>query len=148
MTNALADKRPAPTTRGIRKARYVREQEAQLSQIANHAGTGCRAAGEGALRLLEQDARFRAARQKGIQATGNFRGMRMGQLFNGLSNLEQEALNDYATEKYFVQPKDTRGEVKDWVSNYAENLVKTNHSLVFEITRAYAKERGELYRTK
>jgi|GraSoi2013_115cm_1033766.scaffolds.fasta_scaffold32300_2 hypothetical protein len=74
--------------------------------------------------------------------------MRMGQLFNGLSNLEQEALNDYATEKYFVQPKDTRGEVKDWVSNYTENLVKTNHSLVFEITRAYAKERGELYRTK
>jgi hypothetical protein len=43
---------------------------------------------------------------------------------------------------------DTRGEVKDWVSNYTENLVKTNHSLVFEITRAYAKERGELYRTK
>jgi hypothetical protein len=79
---------------------------------------------------------------------GNFRGMRMGQLFDGLSNLEQEALNDYATEKYFVQPKDTRGEVKDWVSNYTENLVKTNHSLVFEITRAYAKERGELYPTK
>src|SRR5260370_37551068 len=63
-------------------------------------------------------------------------------------NLEQEAFNDYATEKYFVQPKDTRGEVKDWVSNYTENLVKTNHSLVFEITRAYAKERDELYRTK
>ena len=83
-----------------------------------------------------------------MQATGNFRGMCMGQLFNGLSNLEQDALKDYATEKYFVQPKDTRGEVKDWVSNYTENLVKTNHSLVFEITRAYAKERGKLYRSK
>ena len=66
MTNALADKRSAPTTRGIREARYVREQEAQLSQIANHAGAGCRAAGGGVLRLLEQDARFRAAVQKGI----------------------------------------------------------------------------------
>jgi hypothetical protein len=40
---------------------------------------------------------------------------------------------------------DTRGEVKDWVSNYTENLVKTGqNSLVFEITRAYAKERGDL----
>jgi hypothetical protein len=38
--------------------------------------------------------------------------------------------------------------VKDWVSNYTENLVNTNHSLVFEIARADAKERGELYRTK
>jgi hypothetical protein len=36
----------------------------------------------------------------------------------------------------------------DWVSNHTENPVKTNHSLVFEITRAYAKERGELYRTE
>jgi len=45
---------------------FTPEQEAQLSQIANHAGTGGRAAGEGALRLLEQDARSRAAVQKGI----------------------------------------------------------------------------------
>ena len=45
---------------------FTPEQEAQLSQITNHAGTGGRAAGEGALRLLEQDARSRAAVQKGI----------------------------------------------------------------------------------
>ncbi len=45
---------------------FTPEQEAQLSQIANHAGTGCGAAGEGALRLLEQDARFCTAVQKGI----------------------------------------------------------------------------------
>ena len=45
---------------------FTPEQEAQLSQIANHAGTGYRAAGGGALRLLEQDAHFRAAVQKGI----------------------------------------------------------------------------------
>jgi predicted transcriptional regulator len=45
---------------------FTPEQKAQLSQIANRASTGCRAAGEGAVRLLEQDARFRAAVQKGI----------------------------------------------------------------------------------
>ena len=45
---------------------FTPEQEAQLSQIANHAGPGYQAAGGGTLRLLEQDAHFRAAVQKGI----------------------------------------------------------------------------------
>jgi hypothetical protein len=72
----------------------------------------------------------------------------MGQLFNGLSSLERDALRDYATEKYFAEPKATRGEVNDWVGNYTENLVKTDLSQVVEITRAYAKERSKLCRTK
>ena len=72
----------------------------------------------------------------------------MGQLFNGLSSLERDALKDYATEKYFAEPKAIRGEVNDWVGNYTENLVKTDLSQVVEITRAYAKKRSKLYRTK
>ena len=41
---------------------FTREQEAQLSQIASHAGTDAeRLVKDVALRLLEQDARFRAA---------------------------------------------------------------------------------------
>ena len=46
---------------------FTPEQEAQLSQIASHAGTDTeRLVKDAALRLLEQDARFRAAVQKGI----------------------------------------------------------------------------------
>ena len=71
----------------------------------------------------------------------------MGQLFNGLSNLERDALTDFATEKYFAEPTGTRGQLEDWVSKYTENLVKTERHRVHEITRAYAKERGELYRS-
>jgi len=42
-------------------------QEAQLSQIASHAGTDTeRLVKDAALRLLEQDARFRAAVREGI----------------------------------------------------------------------------------
>jgi hypothetical protein len=41
---------------------FTPEQEAQLSQIASHAGTDTeRPVKDAALRLLEQDARFRAA---------------------------------------------------------------------------------------
>ena len=47
-----------------------------------------------------------------------------------------------------AEPKATRGEVNDWVGNYTENLVKTDLSQVVEITRAYAKERSKLCRTK
>jgi predicted transcriptional regulator len=43
------------------------EQEAQLSQIASHAGTDTeRLVKDAVLRLLEQDARFRAAVREGI----------------------------------------------------------------------------------
>jgi predicted transcriptional regulator len=46
---------------------FTPEQEAQLSQIASHAGTDTeRLVKDQALRLLEQDARFRAAVQEGI----------------------------------------------------------------------------------
>jgi predicted transcriptional regulator len=46
---------------------FTPEQESQLFQIANHAGTDAeRLVKDAALRLLEQDARFRAAVQKGI----------------------------------------------------------------------------------
>jgi hypothetical protein len=72
----------------------------------------------------------------------------MGQLFNGLSSLERDALKDYATEKYFSEPNTTRGEANDWVENYTENLIKTDFSRVVEITRAYAKERSKVCRTK
>jgi hypothetical protein len=45
--------------------RFTPEQEAQLSQIASHAGTDTeRLVKDAALRLLEQDARFRAAVRK------------------------------------------------------------------------------------
>ena len=46
---------------------FTPEQEAQLSQLASHAGTNTEhLVKDAALRLLEQDARFRAAVQKGI----------------------------------------------------------------------------------
>ena len=46
---------------------FIPEQEAQLSQIASHAGTDTeRLVKDAALRLLEQDARFRAAVREGI----------------------------------------------------------------------------------
>jgi predicted transcriptional regulator len=46
---------------------FTPEQEAQLSQIARHAGTDTeRLVKDAVLRLLEQDARFRAAVREGI----------------------------------------------------------------------------------
>jgi predicted transcriptional regulator len=49
------------------EVRFTPEQEAQLSQIANRAGTDTeRLVKDAALRLLEQDARFRAAVREGI----------------------------------------------------------------------------------
>jgi predicted transcriptional regulator len=49
------------------EVRFTPEQEAQLSRIATHAGTDTeRLVKDAALRLLEQDARFRAAVREGI----------------------------------------------------------------------------------
>ena len=46
---------------------FTPEQEAQLSQIASHAGTDTeRLVKDAVLRLLEQDARFRAGVREGI----------------------------------------------------------------------------------
>jgi predicted transcriptional regulator len=46
---------------------FTPEQEAQLAQIANKAGTDAeRLVKEAALRLLEEDARFRVAVREGI----------------------------------------------------------------------------------
>jgi len=46
---------------------FTPEQEAQLSQIASHAGTDTeRLVKDAVVRLLEQDARFRAAVREGI----------------------------------------------------------------------------------
>jgi hypothetical protein len=46
---------------------FTPEQEAQLSQIASHAGTNTeRLVKDAVVRLLEQDARFRAAVREGI----------------------------------------------------------------------------------
>jgi predicted transcriptional regulator len=46
---------------------FTPEQEAQLSQIATHAGTGAeRLVRDAALRLLQQEARFREAVREGI----------------------------------------------------------------------------------
>ncbi len=48
---------------------FTPEQEAQLSQIATHAGTNAEhLVKDAALRLLEQDARFREGVQRGIAA--------------------------------------------------------------------------------
>ena len=48
---------------------FTPEQEAQLSQLASHAGTDTeRLVKDAALRLLEQDARFRAVREGIAQA--------------------------------------------------------------------------------
>jgi hypothetical protein len=51
---------------------FTPEQEAKLSRIASHAGTDTeRLVRDAALRLLERDARFRAAVREGIaQPTG------------------------------------------------------------------------------
>lgn len=49
------------------EVRFTPEQEAQLSQIASHARTGTeRLVKDAALRLLEQDARFRAVVREGM----------------------------------------------------------------------------------
>jgi hypothetical protein len=49
------------------EVRFTSEQEAQLSQITSHAGTDTeRVVKDAALRLLERDARFRAAVREGI----------------------------------------------------------------------------------
>jgi predicted transcriptional regulator len=46
---------------------FTPEREAQLSQVASHAGTDTeRLVKDAGLRLLEQDARFRAAVREGI----------------------------------------------------------------------------------
>ena len=48
---------------------FTSEQEAQLSQIADHSGTDAeQVVKEAALRVLEEDARFRAAVEVGIAA--------------------------------------------------------------------------------
>jgi predicted transcriptional regulator len=50
---------------------FTPEQEAQLSQISSHAGTDTeRLVKDAVLRLLEQDARFRAAVREGIAQAG------------------------------------------------------------------------------
>ena len=50
---------------------FTPEQEAQLSQIASHDGTDTeRLVKDAALRLFEQDARFRAAAREGIAQAG------------------------------------------------------------------------------
>ena len=50
------------------EVRFTPEQEAMLSQVASHAGTDAeRLVKDAALRLLEQDARFRAKVREGIQ---------------------------------------------------------------------------------
>ena len=47
---------------------FTPEQEAQLSEIANHAGVDAEhLVKNAALRLLEREARFRAAVEKGIE---------------------------------------------------------------------------------
>jgi predicted transcriptional regulator len=47
---------------------FTPDQEAQLAQIANHEGTDLEhLVKDAALRLLEQDKKFRAAVQKGIE---------------------------------------------------------------------------------
>jgi predicted transcriptional regulator len=49
------------------EVRFTPEQEAQLSQIASHAGTDTeRSVKDAVVRLIEQDARFRAAVQEGV----------------------------------------------------------------------------------
>jgi len=49
------------------EVQFTPEQEAQLAQIATHAGTDpARLVKDAALRLLEQEARFRAAVREGI----------------------------------------------------------------------------------
>ncbi|MGO9648244.1 MAG: CopG family ribbon-helix-helix protein [Terriglobales bacterium] len=50
------------------EVRFTPEQEAQLSQIASQAGIDPESlVKDAALRLLERDARFRAAVQKGLE---------------------------------------------------------------------------------
>jgi len=54
-------------TLGFDGARFHPEQETQLAQIASQEGTDAeRLVKEAALRLLEEDARFRAAVREGI----------------------------------------------------------------------------------
>jgi hypothetical protein len=64
----------------------------------------------------------------------------MTQSFESLSPLEQAALKDHFTEKYFSADPSTRGERDSWVKSHAQELVKTNFKDAIEITRAYAEQ--------
>ena len=60
-------KRSASVTLKVMELHFTPEQEAQLAQIANQEGTDAeRLVKEAALRLLEEDARFRAAVREGV----------------------------------------------------------------------------------
>jgi predicted transcriptional regulator len=73
--NRKRQQRPQPLTQAAAiptlkamEVHFTPEQEAQLSQIASHAGIDTEhLVKDAALRLLEQDARFRAAVRKGIE---------------------------------------------------------------------------------
>jgi len=63
----LTETAAIPTLKAM-EVHFTPEQEAQLSQIASHAGIDTEhLVKDAALRLLEQDARFRAAVRKGIE---------------------------------------------------------------------------------
>jgi len=62
----LHHSRLSRTLKGM-EVHFTPEQESQLSQIASHAGTDAeRLVKDAALRLLEEEARFRAAVREGI----------------------------------------------------------------------------------
>ncbi|MDQ2833470.1 MAG: hypothetical protein M3Y50_06925 [Acidobacteriota bacterium] len=72
----------------------------------------------------------------------------MEQIFKEISKLESDALTDFATEKYFDEPSDKRGELGNWVNTFGENLLRSNRSELDKITRTYAKQRSDLFRSR
>ncbi len=64
--SSLTAQTRAPRLAGM-EVHFTPEEEAQLAQIASHAGTDTeQLVKDAALRLLEQDARFRGAVREGI----------------------------------------------------------------------------------
>ena len=69
MLDRLVDTSPGDRYIWGMEVHFTSEQEARLSQIANHTGTDTEdLVRNAALRLLEEDAHFRAGVQKGLDA--------------------------------------------------------------------------------
>jgi hypothetical protein len=71
----------------------------------------------------------------------------MPQSLESLSAIEQDALKDHFTEKYFSADPTTRGERESWVKSQAQQLVKTNFEDAIKITRSYAQQFAKVGRS-
>jgi predicted transcriptional regulator len=120
---------------------FTPEQEAQLSQIASHAGTDTeRLVKDAALRLLEQDARFRAAVRAGIAQAdrGELKRKRWKHASSGCLTPDAYSLDTHSRSglaRHLRLPKEhephlarpTRSPVRDEEDPWTFNEIAPNH---------------------